>query len=411
LERVDWIRMLNQAPEEERVDRWLLDHFGGLSPLVCREVVYRACGRVDAWFRELDQERKYGLLNEIERLFSAVNEGQFVPEMIRIDGKLKDFTFVAVKQYEGEAETIPCESFSAMLDQFYAQREQQESVKQRGQDLIRSVTTARDRTARKIANQKLELEKTFDRDRLRQMGDLITSNLYRMEKGMEVLQAENYYEENTLLEIKLDPLLTPQQNAARYYKEYTKAKTAQEMLTIQISKNETELEYLNSVLECILRAEGDRDLQEIRNELMQTGYLRRQGGKGGNKRSLSAPMEFRSSTGLRISVGKNNMQNDLLTCKQAGKQDIWFHTQKIHGAHVILWTQGEQADLTSLNQAACLAAWFSQGRESGKVAVDYTPVRYVKKPAGSRPGMVIYTTYETAYVTPDGELAKRLRVK
>ena len=159
-------------------------------------------------------------------------------------------------------------------------------------------------------------------------------------------------------------------------------------------------------------AEGERDLQEIRQELIDTGFARRQTkGKEKGKKHASKPMEFRSSSGLRISVGKNNTQNDLLTSKQAFKSDIWFHTQKIHGAHVILWTEGGHPDLQSLNEAACLAAWYSQARESSKVPVDYTPVKYVKKPAGARPGMVVYTTYETAWVTPDGELVKRLRVK
>jgi len=230
---------------------------------------------------------------------------------------------------------------------------------------------------------------------------------------MALLRTVNFYDpDGAEVDIPLDELLTPQQNAAKYYKEYNKAKKAEEMLTIQLEKGRRELEYLNSVLETISFAEGERDLQEIRQELVETGYLRRASkAKGRDKRINSRPMEFRSSAGMRISVGKNNTQNDLLTCKQAQKYDIWFHTQKIHGSHVILWTQGEQPDLQSLNEAACLAAWFSQGRESGKVPVDYTPVKFVKKPAGARPGMVIYTTYETAWVTPDGELAKRLRVK
>ena len=184
------------------------------------------------------------------------------------------------------------------------------------------------------------------------------------------------------------------------------------MLNIQLEKGRRELEYLNSVLENLTLAEGERDLQEIRQELTDTGYLRRPSkAKGREKRTTGKPMEFRSSSGLRISVGKNNTQNDLLTTKLAFKSDIWFHTQKIHGSHVILWTEGSQPDLQSLNEAACLAAWFSQGKDSDRVPVDYTPVKYVKKPAGARPGMVVYTTYETAWVKPDGELAKRLRVK
>ena len=305
------------------------------------------------------------------------------------------------------------ESFSAMLDEFYAARENAERVRQRGQDLIKSVTSARDRTARKLGNQRRELEATRDRERLRELGDIITSSFHVMEKGMAVLRAADFYDsECRQVEIKLDPLLTPQQNAAKYYKDYNRAKTAEKMLTIQIEKNEVELEYLNSVLENITLAEGEKDLQEIRQELTETGYLRRSSkARGREKKVAGKPMEFRSSAGLRISVGKNNSQNDALTTKMAYKSDIWLHTQKIHGSHVILWAEGGEADARSLTEAAVLAATFSQAGDSRKVPVDYTSVKFVKKPAGARPGMVVYTTYQTAYVDPDPELAKRLRVK
>ena len=230
---------------------------------------------------------------------------------------------------------------------------------------------------------------------------------------MGCLRTVDFYDlEGAEVDIRLDPLLTPQQNAAKYYKEYNKAKTAQEMLTQQLEKGRRELDYLNSVLENITLAEGEKDLGEIRQELTDTGYLRRASkAKGREKRVSSKPMEFRSTAGLRISVGKNNTQNDLLTCKQAFKSDIWFHTQKIHGSHVILWLEGGEADAQSLTEAAILAATFSQAGEGSRVPVDYTPVKYVKKPAGARPGMVVYTTYQTAVVDPDPELAKQLRVK
>ena len=409
----EWLRRVEQAPGESRVDHWLLDTFGGWSPLVCREIAFRAGGRVDVTFDELGPQGRVRVGEAAEALLKTVRENSFTPTVISVEKRPKDFTFFPAEQYEEAGECTAYPTFSALMDRFYEQRENQERIRQKGQDLIRSVTNARDRTARKIANQQRELEATQDRERLRQFGDIITSNLHAMERGMATLRAMDFYDpDGGEVEIKLDPLLTPQQNAAKYYKEYNKAKTAEEMLTIQLEKGRRELDYLNSVLENITLAEGERDLQEIRQELADTGYLRRQiKGKDKGRRLSPKPMEFRSTAGLRISVGKNNMQNDLLTCKQAFKSDIWFHTQKIHGSHVILWTGGAQPDLQSLNEAACLAAWFSQGRESGKVPVDYTPVKYVKKPAGARPGMVVYTTYETAWVTPDESLVKRLRVK
>ena len=413
LDGAEWLRQVEQAPGESRVDHWLLDTFGGWSPLVCREIAFRAGGRVDVTFDELGPQGRVRVAEAAEMLLNSVKENGFTPTVISIEKRPKDFTFFPAEQYEEAGECAAYPTFSALMDRFYEQRENQERIRQKGQDLIRSVTNARDRTARKIANQQRELDATQDRERLRQFGDIITSNLHTMERGMATLRALDFYDpEGAEVDIKLDPLLTPQQNAAKYYKEYNKAKTAEEMLTIQLEKGRRELDYLNSVLENITLAEGERDLQEIRQELADTGYLRRQTkGKDKGRRLSPKPMEFRSTAGLRISVGKNNVQNDLLTCKQAFKSDIWFHTQKIHGSHVILWTGGAQPDLQSLNEAACLAAWFSQGRESGKVPVDYTPVKYVKKPAGARPGMVVYTTYETAWVTPDESLVKRLRVK
>lgn len=413
LDRESLQRLLSAAPEEAQADKWLLDTFRGLSPLVCRELAFQAGGSTDVRLNVLGLAGRTCLLNALEALLVSVQENNFTPTMLIKDKKPFDFTFFPVKQYGSLLETRPYPSFSRMLDEFYEQRENLERVRQRGQDLIRAVSNARDRTARKIGIQEQELAVTHDRERLRQLGDIITSNLHAMKKGMTCLRAMDYYDpQGGEVSIRLDPLLTPQQNAARYYKNYTKAKTAEQMLTVQLDKARKELDYLNSVLESITLAEGERDLQEIRQELTDTGYMHRQAKtKEREKRLSSKPMEFRSSAGLRISVGKNNTQNDLLTCRQAFKSDIWFHTQKIHGSHVILWTEGAQPDLQSLKEAACLAAWFSQGRDSGKVAVDYTPVKYVRKPAGARPGMVVYTTYETALVTPDGALVKKLQIK
>ena len=395
------LRLVLDNPLGKAWDKLLLDSFTGLSPLVARELAFRAGD---------DSEK---LAAELEKLGKSVEENHFTPYLLVREGKPVDFTFLPVLQYGPETESIPRESFSALLDDFFSDRESAERVRQRGQDLVKSVTSARDRTARKLGNQARELEATKNRERLRELGDILTSNLHLMEKGMSTFRTMDFYDpEGGEVDIPLDPLLTPQQNAAKYYKEYNKAKTAEEMLTIQIEKGEKELEYLNSVLENIALAEGEKDLQEIRQELTETGYLRRPKTAAKRAKRVSGkPMEFRSSSGLRISVGKNNSQNDLLTTKLAYKSDIWLHTQKIHGSHVILWLEGGEADARSLTEAAQLAAYFSQARDGSKVPVDYTPVKYVKKPAGARPGMVVYTTYQTAVVEPDAELAKKLRVK
>ena len=396
----DGLRAALDNPMGKEPEKLLMDTFTGLSPLIAREIVFRAGG-------------EEGLVQELLKLQNSVQQNNFTAYLLMREGKPVDFSFLPILQYGPETESIRQDSFSTLLDGFYERREAAERVKQRGQDLVKAVTNARDRTARKLANQEKELTATFDRERLREQGDIITSNLHRMEKGMAVLHAQNFYDPDYgEIDIKLDPLLTPQQNAAKYYKDYNKAKKAEEMLTIQIEKGERELEYLNSVLENIRLAEGERDLGEIRQELTDTGYLRRaKTAAKREKRVAGKPMEFRSTTGLRITVGKNNSQNDQLTTKTAYKSDIWLHTQKIHGSHVILWLEGGEADAQSLTEAAILAATFSQAGDSTRVPVDYTPVKYVKKPAGARPGMVVYTTYQTAVVDPDHELAKRLRVK
>ena len=394
------------APPDTPADRFLLDRFMGISPLIARELAFEAFGDVDSPVGQGVEK----LLDRMSALLEKVAAGQVQPTLLRRGGKPADFTFRPILQYGHETESVAYPTFAALLDGYYQERETADRVRQKGQDLIKPLTHARERLARKIALQEKELADTKNRDRYRLYGELITANLYRMKKGERVLTAQNYYDpECGEIDIPLDPLKTPQQNAARYFKLYTKAKTAEEMLTIQLVKGAAEKEYLDSVLESVSRAQGDRDLEEIRQELTETGYLRlRSKAKDRMKRPATKPLEFKTSAGLRVSVGRNNLQNDRLTTRLAGKWDWWFHTQKIHGAHVILWTEGGEPDRQSIQEAAQLAAWFSQGKEGKKVPVDYTPVKYVKKPAGARPGMVVYTTYKTAYVDPDPELAERL---
>ena len=388
---------------EELVDQWIVGRFVGVSPLIARELVQRAAGRTDARFCELDKGQKAALIREAETLASRLRENSFTPTMLSRDGRPVDFTYQSVTQYGAETAVETRETFSDLLDEFYNLRERQELSARRGKELSHAATVARDRMARKAETLKKEYAATQDRDKLRLCGDLITANLYRMERGMASLTTENYYDESLpQVSIPLDPLLTPQQNAAKYYKRYNKAKSAEIHLREQIEKAEAERAYLDSVLQEIAQSETEQEFGEIRHELQETGYLRR--GKEKKERGRSfAPREYRSSAGLRILVGRNNAQNDQLTLKKADKRDIWLHAQKIHGSHVILCTNGAEPDERSLAEAAALAAYFSQARESANVPVDFTPVKYVKKPAGARPGMVVYETYRTLYVTPNRE--------
>lgn len=397
------------AAAEKTLDAFLLDQYFGLSPLMARELAFRAAGDTDTRLFQLSGPDP--LWRALEDFSSRVRENRFTPVCLMREGKPLDFACVPVGQYGGAAECVAYASFSALLDAFYAAREKQERARQRGADLLRAATTARDRLRRKLALQEKEYAATQDRDKLRVQGDLITANLYRMERGQARLECENYYEDNAPTSIPLDPLLTPQQNAAKYYKRYAKAKTAEKYLREQMDLARRDLEYLESVLAELAQAETEADYLDIRAELREAGFLKKQGKGKKDKSRPAAPWEFRTSSGLRVLVGRNNRQNDKLTLKDADRRDLWLHTQKIHGSHVILRCAGRAPSEDDIAEAAMLAAWFSQARESGNVPVDYTEVRNVKKPAGARPGMVIYTTCRTVHVTPEETVVERLRGK
>lgn len=403
----EFAALLERAAPDAPLDGWLLNTFIAISPLVARELTVRACGSTDA-----PVSQGSALWEVFSRWQRTVHENAFTPTLIKRNGSLADFTYGPVTQYGTYAETEIYDSFSHLLDDFYEKREQAERVKQKGRDLLKTATTARDRVRRKLAAQEKELTACLDRDHLRICGELITANLYRMERGQSRLTAQNYYDENCAdVDIPLDVRLSPQENAARYFKLYAKAKTAEKYLTAQLQRGGEELQYLESVLQELAQAESEQDFNDIRTELTDGGYLRGRGKKQPGFQRASKPREFRSSAGLRILVGRNNRQNDRLTTKDADKRDIWLHTQKIHGSHVILCTGGAEPDEQSLMEAASLAAYFSQAQGSTKVPVDYTPVKFVKKPAGAKPGMVVYTTYQTMLADPDEELAKRLAGK
>ena len=407
VEQDEFERMALSA-EDTPADTWLVNTFNALSPLTAREIVFRAGGSVDTPVSQAG-----GLWDSFFAWRESVKEKTFIPVMLKRKGIPADYTYEPIRQYGAAVEIETYDSFSRLLDDFYEKREQAERAKQKGQDLLKTAATAASRIRRKLAAQEKELLDCRDRDKWRVYGELITANLYRMERGMGRLTAQNYYDPDCAeVDIPLDVRLSPQENAARYFKKYTKAKTAEKYLTEQLEKGRAELVYLESVQQELALAESEQDFNDIRSELADGGYLRR--GGGGKKAAFqrpSKPREFRSSAGLRILVGRNNRQNDRLTAKDAEKWDIWMHTQKIHGSHVILCTGGAAPDKQSLSEAASLAAYFSQAQDSTKVPVDYTPVKYVKKPAGAKPGMVVYTTYNTVLADPSAELVKRLAMK
>ena len=395
---------------EQAVDKWVLDHYTGISPLIAREFAFRAGGETDVRFGALSSAQREALVREFADTASVVKEDHYTPVILYRDGKPVDFTYRPIAQYGAETQSETRESFSQMLDEFYDARERQELSARRGRELTHAVTVARDRMARKSENLKRDYAATQKRDEFRLRGDLITANLYRMKGSERVLQAENYYEDGCpLIDIPLDPLLSPQQNAAKNYKQYNKLKTAEFHLREQIEKAENERAYLESVLQELAQAETEQEFAEIRRELQETNYLKKSSGKKEQKRAF-APRTFQTSGGLEVLVGRSNVQNDQLT-KKADKRDYWFHTQHIHGSHVILRCAGQTPGDEDLREAAMLAAYFSQAKESSGVPVDYCPVKFVKKPAGARPGMVTYDNYRTLYVTPEEAPIKKLSIK
>ena len=398
------------ADASKPADKWLLNTFSGLSPLSCRELCYLAVQDASKPIGLFSENEKAVFGEQMKALGSRVRAKDFQPTMLIIDEKPYDFSFMPIAQYENAALSVLFPDFSTLLRDFYTKRDKQELMKRKSQTLLKSVKSAHERTVRKLAARFEELKKTENRDTNRKYGELITANLNKIKKGDRFAEVEDYYDGNCpLIKIPMDELKTPQQNAAAYYKEYSKAKTAEKYLADLIEKGEKEEEYLLSVMDEIQRCESERDLSEIRRELTETGFIKAQKTGKAEKVKESAPLRFISEKGTEIFVGRNNAQNDKLTTKIARRTDIWLHVQKLHGSHVIISCDGTEPDERTLFEAATLAAFYSQGRESGKVPVDYTQVRFVKKPSGAMPGKVIYTNYKTIMAEPDEKLVLQLK--
>ena len=390
----NYVNILCKPGKDVLADR-LMDELGGLSPLVCREAALFAAGSTDARLEGLNWDAVADKLNLFFR------EHLFHPTpcyYAQADGTPKQFAFCPIRQYGSYSQA---DSFSAMLDMFYTVRDRNDAMRQKSQGLRKTVTNLVQRLSRKLALQEKELEATYDRERLRQLGDIVTANIHKIVKGQTMLQAEDFYDENmTVIDIPISPILSPQQNAAKFYKDYGRMKNAEKELTKQIELGETEQQYLRSVLDELNRAQTDQELEEIRQELQSQGYVKADTGKKRMKQAKSTPMRFVSTDGYPIFVGRNNRQNDELTFKLARKDDIWLHAQKVHGSHVIISCGGVKPPDDTITQAAQLAAYYSESTGGQNIPVDVTPVKQVKKPPNAKPGMVIYHTYKTVIANP-----------
>ena len=392
------VQAADGLPAEMPLSKALMSVIQGISPIVARELEYRVAEGATNRLSGVLRDRLLSVLADFRAVAESCDQTPCI--VYREDGRPMDFSFFPITQYGGYADVKPTAGYSATVDEFYEERDARERMRVKSHSLQKLLGNLIDRTARKINKQQSELSQCGNREQLRICGDLLHANLYRIERGAAFAEVENFYDENGgTVRIKLNPAVSPAANAQKYYKDYQKAKTAETVLAGQIEKGRAELSYLESVADSVERAESERELSQIREELTQQGYLRRPKGKV-QKQATLPPREFQSSDGFTILVGRNNAQNDRLTLKTAAKTDVWLHTKDIHGSHVIIRTEGKPVTETALLEAAQLAAYHSKARESTNVPVDYTLVKHVSKPAGAKPGMVIYVKNNTLYVTP-----------
>ncbi len=397
---------------DAELSKAILEQVEGLSPVVCRELAAAALGSSTNTAGRLSSQ-------EAQRLTAAFAELQShlakpCPTLVLDEGgRPVEFSFLPLRQY-GSLRTRSYEGelgCSDLLCDFFRERDRVERTRQRSGDLLRLLVNATDRVAHRLDTQRQELAQSRERDKLRKFGDLLNANLYALQKGDSKAVVQDFYDpEGGMVEIPLDLRLTPSQNAQHYYSEYRKADTAEKKLRVLIEKGEEELAYLDSVFDALTRASVEAELAAIRSELAQQGYVRR-GSQKGQKPAKLQPLRYRSSDGFLILCGRSNLQNDQLTLKDSRNYDLWFHTQKIPGSHTVVVADGKEIPNRTKEEAAIIAAYHSKARESSKVPVDYALIKYVKKPQGAKPGMVIYDNYQTAIVTPDEDLVRALAEK
>ncbi len=404
----DTFNMLAAAGDPDRpAQRFIMTTFAGISPLVAREIAYRCGGNAEALMKECAA----ALTDTFLTVMDQIRQGNGAPVLV-MDPQTGpvEYSFLPLTQYGASAEQCTCESFGALLDRYYSEKSRNEKLRQRGADLLRIVSQTSAKITKKIAVQREEMEQVQKGETYRLWGDLITANIYRMQRGATAVSLENYMD-GTTVEIPLDSRLTPAQNAQKYYKKYAKSKSAAVHLREQIAAAQQELSYIQSVQDALSRAETEKELDEIRKELYHTGYASKMKHYTEKKQSTPSFIRFQTSSGYSVLCGKNNAANDYLTFQHAAKGDWWFHTKNTPGSHVILECAGmPEPPAQDFTEAATIAAVYSKAGEGAMAQVDYTLVRHVKKPAGAKPGFVIYHTNWSAAVVPDRELVAALRV-
>ncbi len=385
--------------------------YQGISPVIAKELCL---------ISEIDYNTTQDLLSDESRRKLATAFIEFFADIKQHNqvvyfknDALKDLTVVDLTPYQSDEFVV--KSFDTVIEvvnEYYANKNTVNKLLQRSHDLRKSVQGKMDRQTKKIKNLNKDLQNAEKADEYKIKGELIFANIYRIEKGMDKVTVENFYDNNEPITIPLDIRLTPSDNAQKLFKKYNKFKTAQIKVLEQLGKTEHEIDYLNHVLHSLEASPDQNNFEEIKEELILTGYLKkRQRDKKKKKPIKNKPYQYTSSEGFEILVGKNNLQNDLLTLKIASKSDMWLHTKDIPGSHVIIRTEGKDVPDETLREAAMIAAYHSKAQTSSQVPVNYTKVRYIKKPNGAKPGMVIFSRNQTLYTTPDETKVKTLLTK
>ncbi len=405
-----FLEKLNYIPQDTPLDKFLLSEFVGMSPLLAREFVYRHTKSTKAFVCDVDIPAfSHFVVEFISSFLTNPSGGQVV-----LDAETEKpiaFSCIHLNQYDGIGKFKNCESLSCAVENFFASRDAHDRLLQKSAGTIKLISNNIDRCQKKIALHNENIRKAQDRDKYKIFGDLLTANLYKIQPNQSFVEVENYYSEDLEnIKIPLKPELSPSQNAQRYYKLYGKAKATEEHATSQLKKAESELAYLETILDSVNRATDYTDISEIREELAEQGYIPQSNSKKKKGTKKSAPFEFVSSDGYTILVGRNNKQNDELTIRSAFSTDMWLHTKNIPGSHVLIRTNGtgEVPDNT-LVEAATIAAYYSKAQKGTGIPVDYTLIKNIRKPNGSKPGFVIYETNYTVYVTPDEKVVDSLR--
>lgn len=387
----EFLSLLEKAPEKT-AQRFILETFFGFSPVVCREIVYNACKNTDATVSQIDPEKLWFYFSLVVK---ALENGSFTPTAVFADGKPVEFSYIPLRQYGGTFLQKEYDSFSKLLTDYYGSKKSAFLISDLSEGVFRVITQKQKHIEKKIALRDGDLKECEKKDTYKLYGDLITSNIYRLKQGEKTVLCFDY-ETNENVSVPMDTRLTPAKNAQRYYKLYTKYKNAEQSLATLIKQDKLELKYLDSVFDCLARATTEQEISAIKTELESEGYIRAAGKK--QKQKPLPPLSFKTTDGMTVLVGRNNLQNDSLT-KNASKNDIWFHVKNSAGSHAILVTEGAEPTDRDYTEAAEIAARHSSlGRAGQKVEVDYTRVRFVKKPPASKPGYVTYDKYYTAVV-------------